>query len=337
MAAIHPASHPIPSNPLPPFSVSEPFDLPISSDFDSPSSPSSSSSSPSLFGGRLLSSMWASCLRGDASRREFGLLVQTMINHTALRRLCWAEVGYQTLILGLAVYCLAVYRDIGILPVPLTLVYLSFLVVRAVTVSLCHLHVPKLLAYYQSHRRVRLSLRLLSNALVVACLGSTQFGSMVDALGDFVHQSGSVVLTGILMVEMTVALSQLMCFTLLATCVAWRSMSLLAPFVSVQAGQEGGEEDAAKKAEARGWAEVLKSIAPLKYHRRMLCDSSCIICMSDMEEGAPMRLFTCGHGYHADCVDQWLMKRRVCPLCVSVVTLPQRRLASTIELTVRCA
>ena len=70
-------------------------------------------------------------------------------------------------------------------------------------------------------------------------------------------------------------------------------------------------------------AEELKAVAPLRYHRAMRCDGLCAICVADMEEGDSMRLFTCGHGFHAGCVDRWLVVRRVCPLCVCRVRLPK--------------
>ena len=45
----------------------------------------------------------------------------------------------------------------------------------------------------------------------------------------------------------------------------------------------------------------------------------CAVCMDDVEVGQTQRVLRCGHAYHQPCVDQWLLKKRVCPLCVQAV------------------
>ena len=42
----------------------------------------------------------------------------------------------------------------------------------------------------------------------------------------------------------------------------------------------------------------------------------CSICMDDLLGGEVVRRLECGHVYHQQCVDVWLAKRAVCPLCV---------------------
>ena len=42
----------------------------------------------------------------------------------------------------------------------------------------------------------------------------------------------------------------------------------------------------------------------------------CSICMDELCGGEVVRRLECGHVYHQPCVDEWLAKRAVCPLCV---------------------
>ena len=42
----------------------------------------------------------------------------------------------------------------------------------------------------------------------------------------------------------------------------------------------------------------------------------CSICMDELRTGERVRRLDCGHVYHQPCVDIWLAKRAVCPLCV---------------------
>ena len=34
-----------------------------------------------------------------------------------------------------------------------------------------------------------------------------------------------------------------------------------------------------------------------------------------------LRKLTCGHYYHKDCVDEWLLKDKKCPVCKSEVRI----------------
>lgn len=42
----------------------------------------------------------------------------------------------------------------------------------------------------------------------------------------------------------------------------------------------------------------------------------CTVCLSDVSDGEEVRLLPrCGHGFHAGCVDAWLLSHSTCPVC----------------------
>ncbi|XP_027364634.1 RING-H2 finger protein ATL70-like [Abrus precatorius] len=47
-----------------------------------------------------------------------------------------------------------------------------------------------------------------------------------------------------------------------------------------------------------------------------MISSSCSICLGDYKESDMLRLLPdCGHLFHLDCVDPWLMLHSTCPIC----------------------
>lgn len=53
-------------------------------------------------------------------------------------------------------------------------------------------------------------------------------------------------------------------------------------------------------------------------------DDTCAICIDIMEDTEMVRLLTCGHIFHSDCVDPWLTRRRAyCPLCKTDFYVPK--------------
>uniref|UniRef100_A0A3B3U9S7 RING-type E3 ubiquitin transferase n=1 Tax=Poecilia latipinna TaxID=48699 RepID=A0A3B3U9S7_9TELE len=40
----------------------------------------------------------------------------------------------------------------------------------------------------------------------------------------------------------------------------------------------------------------------------------CAICLEEFQEGQNLRIISCAHEFHRDCVDPWLMQHRTCPL-----------------------
>ncbi|WWC90394.1 uncharacterized protein L201_005329 [Kwoniella dendrophila CBS 6074] len=65
-----------------------------------------------------------------------------------------------------------------------------------------------------------------------------------------------------------------------------------------------------------------------------ICADRCLICLSDYEAEDECRILNCRHGYHKECVDQWLSKgRNSCPACrseaVDTSKIPSTNPAST--------
>jgi len=45
-------------------------------------------------------------------------------------------------------------------------------------------------------------------------------------------------------------------------------------------------------------------------------DNTCAICINDMEDHEMVKLLpNCQHCYHGDCLDEWLRRSTLCPLC----------------------
>lgn len=43
---------------------------------------------------------------------------------------------------------------------------------------------------------------------------------------------------------------------------------------------------------------------------------TCTICLCEYEEGDAVKMLRCGHSFHSDCIDPWLInKKALCPIC----------------------
>ena len=44
-------------------------------------------------------------------------------------------------------------------------------------------------------------------------------------------------------------------------------------------------------------------------------DNKCVVCQYEFKNGDNVTKLNCGHVFHTDCVDTWLSKNKVCPMC----------------------
>ncbi|GMH25230.1 hypothetical protein Nepgr_027073 [Nepenthes gracilis] len=64
-------------------------------------------------------------------------------------------------------------------------------------------------------------------------------------------------------------------------------------------------------------------LARLNHPSNHLCSAAgsphnitgCCICQEECAEGQKLSKITCGHGFHYDCIKQWLLRKNICPLC----------------------
>lgn len=89
--------------------------------------------------------------------------------------------------------------------------------------------------------------------------------------------------------------------------------------------------------------KVLSSIPVVCYTKNeasltQISYSECSVCLSAIEEGEKVRILpSCGHGFHARCIDAWLRTRLSCPVCRSAVTTPQVCVAMPLDVVEGCS
>ncbi|XP_072231499.1 E3 ubiquitin-protein ligase RNF43 isoform X2 [Leuresthes tenuis] len=52
----------------------------------------------------------------------------------------------------------------------------------------------------------------------------------------------------------------------------------------------------------------------------------CAICLEEFQDGQHLRIISCAHEFHKDCVDPWLLQHRTCPLCMHNIMGSERQL-----------
>lgn len=52
----------------------------------------------------------------------------------------------------------------------------------------------------------------------------------------------------------------------------------------------------------------------------------CTICLSDIDEISRVTTTLCGHTFHTDCIDQWLVDNNTCPFCRTELFHPEESL-----------
>lgn len=76
-----------------------------------------------------------------------------------------------------------------------------------------------------------------------------------------------------------------------------------------------GAKDAAGKAEAGAGAKGGSHASTDASSEDGGQESLCVICCCEYEAGEPIKLLPCLHMYHQGCIDAWLGRSHVCPVC----------------------
>jgi hypothetical protein len=68
------------------------------------------------------------------------------------------------------------------------------------------------------------------------------------------------------------------------------------------------------------------------YSERVSGSRGCTICLEDFEPGCCVRPLKCGHLFHKDCVDVWLFRSSMCPVCRSSVFAKSEQLGENLHI-----
>merc|ERR1711920_1177764 len=86
---------------------------------------------------------------------------------------------------------------------------------------------------------------------------------------------------------------------------------------------ENDADDSVECGESRGTAQETIEAIPLIECTPEVQNSgpetSCAVCLGDFETGETLRQLPCGHKFHQCCIDTWLCRSKVCPLCIQSV------------------
>ena len=313
--------------------------LPSSSSFSSssaPSSPQSSSSSSAFpFTSPLLSRIACSCSTrlcllpsSQPPLQRWTYVVSVLVSSRCLSQICICETLYLVLLLAPVLYALS--QQSALPERAAAIVYMCTLLLRSVVLLALHARVPAPAEYYSRHQAVRLFLRVLTmgSCVSVVCLLDSSSVLRGDSLP-------ALALWCVAAVEVYLALSQLGLYALLHLFFPHAALSCLAPFMPLNAAFAA--VDSPKPVSSAPSLSTLRAIPALSFNSAsMRCDTCCAVCMSDMQEGDRVRLFTCCHAFHADCIDNWLVRRPVCPLCVAIVNIrPADAAATEVEMGTR--
>lgn len=71
--------------------------------------------------------------------------------------------------------------------------------------------------------------------------------------------------------------------------------------------------------------KVISKLPKVAFERESWGDFNldCSVCLADFEEGEQLRRLPCTHHFHIDCVDQWLVINKTCPICRKPITEPE--------------
>ena len=72
---------------------------------------------------------------------------------------------------------------------------------------------------------------------------------------------------------------------------------------------------AAAPQSAGGGSEEKDQAGEAKQKEESTEANQCMVCLTEYEEGDVLRTLPCFHSYHQPCIDEWLNRSKLCPLC----------------------
>ena len=69
---------------------------------------------------------------------------------------------------------------------------------------------------------------------------------------------------------------------------------------------------------AAGLSEEQREAVPTRAYERQRGETenaTCSVCLSQLEDGEPAKTLGCKHVYHPECINRWLERSRLCPVC----------------------
>ncbi|KAI3842800.1 hypothetical protein MKW92_030981 [Papaver armeniacum] len=75
-------------------------------------------------------------------------------------------------------------------------------------------------------------------------------------------------------------------------------------------------QDDEKSSKMKGLSELELKELPVGKAMEEIKGTDCVICLDEIEVDQLIRLLpVCDHGFHLECVDSWLSRNSVCPIC----------------------
>jgi hypothetical protein len=65
---------------------------------------------------------------------------------------------------------------------------------------------------------------------------------------------------------------------------------------------------------------LLEKLEEITYNRKNKEDNeSCNICMSEFEDGEKIKMVSCKHKFHSECIKEWVLRNPTCPCCRIII------------------
>ena len=141
-----------------------------------------------------------------------------------------------------------------------------------------------------------------------------------------------VVVLAVLVLEYAVVGVQLVVFAHLLCLFPYSQLSFSLPFIPIPLPSL----PASFSSRQRGLTDKQIRTLPTSAYQQSqqageAVEEMCAVCLSALLDGERVRRLHCRHCFHQPCIDEWLVRRAVCPLCVRTVTAPKQRSAGSDE------